>query len=114
MTPVAIPPFRLIEGQPFFASMLFRSKVEGPVDFSETVHGVGWTGKATFARETPSQEPEILLTVPLTLKSSGRVLLDLSLEQVALLTGPHVTCQINLDAPHPDFNEVWRANVIVQ
>ena len=114
MTPVAISPLNLIEGQPFFASMLFRSKTDGPVNFAQQVHGAAWSGRASFARETPARESETLLTVPLTLKASGRVLMDLSADQVALLTGPHIICQINLDAPHPDFNEVWRANVIVQ
>lgn len=113
---VTLPPLRMIAGQPYSASWVFRSKTEGEIDFTKTVHGAEWSGRLAFFRTLRPHPSGCISSFSLILTSLGRIILDMSVADVARLhcCGPRVIFQINLDAPLPDLNEVWRGAVVIQ
>ncbi|ARO14444.1 hypothetical protein BVG79_01098 [Ketogulonicigenium robustum] len=90
----------MIQGQPFTQTWLFRDKATG-----QSVNMAGWTGQVSFACG------QAIEPLPLSILPSGRIMLNLTAEQVDDLG--HGTYQINLNAPSPDFNEVWQGTVFV-
>lgn len=111
---VQLPPLRMISGQPYSMTWVFREKGGSPIDFTKTVHGVSWSGRISFWRAPIPHPARAVAEFPLGLTASGRINLVLTAEDVRRLRGQHVTFQINLDAPVADLNEVWRGVVAVQ
>lgn len=101
MEMVSLPPLRMVRGQAFSQTWLFRDKATGQnIDLS------GWTARLTFIN---CSKPA--LEMPIDILPSQRLSLSVSAEQVGTLISD--TYQINLAAPIPDLNEVWQGNVYI-
>lgn len=116
MQVVILPPLQLVEGQPFEGYWRWQDQATGlPVDFTEVIDGVGWTGRVTIAVDLDSAP---IIDIEPDLNASGEITFTLTGSQFASLTPPAQigggvvgVFQILLTSPVPALTQIWQGPV---
>jgi len=105
-----LPVLRITQGLPRFVQYTFED-IDGPIDLS------AWDGEFTVSRK-PFDDP--ILRVPVTLNAAGEIRVNLTAEQTVELAAlliiggaTNKMFQIRLNAPDPEFNQVWQGDIAV-
>lgn len=113
---VVLPPLEFVEGYQFDWTMIWMDEAtQTPVDFTEVINGVGWTGRFTIA-ETLDAAPSYE-AVPV-LGADGSVYISIPAADFAFLTPPGqigggvvAVYQIQLFSPVPNMTQVFQGPV---
>lgn len=115
---VQLPPLKFVEGYPFEWTLTWSDEATGnPVDFTETVDGVGWSASFTIAKSL-SAVPDY--TAAPVLNDVGEIYISMAASDFTFLEPPDriggdvvAVFQIVVTAPIPQMSQVFQGNVMI-